>query len=127
MIQGHYLPLTETEEELMEELFIVTREANNEGVPKDRIAQMLMWYAATAIDPQSGVSENVDEPSAQSHTSPEGMQETASQTASCPSCGGDVSGVTPQLGGQLIVAPCNCVVDWEDRKSLGRYAEEIED
>jgi hypothetical protein len=50
MIDGHWMPGSDEEWKLMEDLHVVTREAHNAGVPKPRIASALGFMAAAAID-----------------------------------------------------------------------------
>lgn len=131
MIEGNWTPLSEEEKELMEELFVVTREANKNGVSKVRIAGLLSFMASGAIDPQSfdgdDVSIESDGDTLQEHFS----RENESQAVLCPVCEEEgeeteIVDVTSQLGGQLYIKPCGHMVEWDERDKLGDWAEKFD-
>lgn len=132
MIEGRFIPMSEREEELMEELFVATREANSDGVSKIRIASMLAYMAAGAVDPSA-----VDTETVQDHPDAEDLEERLSSSddtepALCPLCERDdteteIADVQTQIGGQLRVVPCGHQVEWENRDILGDWLEDIED
>lgn len=123
--------MSEREQELMEDLFVATREANNDGVSKVRIASMLAYMSAGATDPSAldteTVENNPDAQDLEERLSPS----DDSEPALCPLCKREetetrITDVQTQIGGQLRVVPCGHEVEWENRDILGNWLEDIE-
>jgi hypothetical protein len=87
MIQGRWIPQSEAEWQLLEDLHAVSRLAATEGVEKDRIASLMAFMAAAASD-QAG-AERIAENGAQSRE--QGERNPADPVdddspPDCPSC-----------------------------------------
>lgn len=131
MIEGNFLPMSDREEELMDDLFSLTRDAYNDGVPKVRIAGILAFFAAGAIDPKSLNAEDKQVQYDTEDLEARMNAETEDEPDVCPSCKEEgtyteISDVRSQLGGQLLVEPCGCVIEWENREKLGEWVEEFD-
>lgn len=123
--------MSEREEELMEDLFVATREAHSDGVSKIRIASMLAYMSAGATDPSA-----VDTETVENNPDARDLEERLSSSddtepALCPLCEDDgrhteITDVQTQIGGQLLVRPCGHEVEWENREILGDWLEDIE-
>lgn len=125
------MPMSEEEKQLMEDIYVATREAHNEGVSKTRIAGLLAFFASGAVDPKSlGAEQRKVEPDA--HDLEERLsQENEPEQAVCPSCKEDgtyteINDVRSQLGGQLLIDPCGCIIEWENRDQLGEWVEQLD-
>ncbi|AGM11989.1 hypothetical protein DNAM5_131 [Haloarcula californiae tailed virus 1] len=132
MIEGSFIPMSEREDELMEELFVATREAHSDGVPKVRIASMLAYMAAGACDPAETERETVSERPNTQDLEERLSEDDDTEPAICPVCKdsgrlSEIQDVKTQMGGQLFVEPCGCQVEWDNREILGEWLEDIED
>jgi len=92
---------------------------------------MLAYFSATAIDPKSLGAED-EQVQQDTHDLEERLNgEPDSEQVVCPACKEEgtyteISDVRAQLGGQFIVEPCGCVIEYEDRDELGEWVEQYE-
>lgn len=138
MIDEAYVPESEEELELMEDLFVATRRAHRRGLPKIAIARLLAYQASAtldpkSLDPQEESLQSLREPESPSNGFFEGDgesyledEETDEKPVVCPvdGCKYKVSNVLHQLGGELKVKPCGHTVDWDNRDILGDWVED---
>lgn len=108
MIQGRWMPQTEEEWRLLEDLHVVTRVAAQDGVSKARMASLLA-FMASATAQQSAFEETSPRPaqSRQMETEPEGetLEEAMGSTeseggngVSCPECNEEIEDLSGSLG-----------------------------
>lgn len=101
MIDGIWLPESEEEEVLLGEIFRATRRANARGVSRRRIASLLAFQAAAALDPKATDSTSVD------------SEETPSGPV-CPQCETKPEAAMGQVGSSEVKLSCGHWVDLEN-------------
>lgn len=120
MIEGSWLPITERERELMEDIFIATREAYNDGVEKWRIAALLAFMASSTLDPRSSEK--------QSTSVEQSLEEALNDKPEiCPieGCEQEITGVSSQWGGPVVIHPCGHEIEWDEKEELGDWIDEL--
>lgn len=97
------MPQTEDEWQLLEDLHIVTRLANQEGVSKARIASLLAFMASAAA--QQAAFEGMPQSGSQALREQMGDEHQAAGGPICPHCQVELK----KLGGELGNPQCpNC-------------------
>lgn len=135
-LDGTWVPETKEEDRLMEDIHIATRRAHADGISRVRIAGLLSFMAAAAID-RTGKTESPDRISLEEEMSEEDRQsieeairamqeEPTKEPEECPSCGTKIAGVQTAMGGDVIARPCGCTWDWDVREQLGDWARDLE-
>lgn len=104
-LQGGWVPETQAEWELINDLNAVTVVAYEDGVAQEDIVSALTYMATSVVtsDPQKATQSD-PEPEPISIEESEGSEELDE----CPYCGEVIEEVQAFLGGNTIVVPCGC-------------------
>ena len=103
MIRGYWEPQDETEEQLLEDIHIVTRLAAVEGMCKSRISSLLAFMGSAAAQ-QAAFEES---PQDGSESLRDEMGEGPPDELVCPECGESVEGVDSEgIGEDIVIDPC---------------------
>lgn len=117
MIQGRWMPQTQQEWELLEDMHAVTRLAAAEGVSRARIASLTAYMAAAAA--QQAAIEDTSQTDAQRQraqsdlASRMGEERTSGDLLKCPECGGNIEDISGGLGSPQV-EPCGCILDGDE-------------
>lgn len=101
----------------MEDIFIATRRANQDGLSKSDIARVLGFMATAALDPASEMK--ADDGPHTATLAERMVGESEAEEYECPECGESVSDYVPSLGGMCRIRPCGCEVTLEDAIDAG--------
>lgn len=117
-LSGPWVPETEDERNLMEDIGIALNRADRSGVERERMAALLAFMASATLDPQS-----IEEPPENAQSLADRMQEESPKAGlesdTCPECGKGVDGWNAEIGGPVILDPCGCeITDPEQLKEL---------
>jgi hypothetical protein len=124
-IDGAWVPETEEEMRLMEDLHRVTRRAHADGVERHRIAALQAFMASAALDPKAAEETDVKGESPV-ETLRERMEAEAedvpddADVVECPDCGTPVETFITGVGMESFhLKPCGCDVGGrEDTEQL---------
>lgn len=135
-LDGTWVPETKEEDRLMEDIHIATRRAHADGVSRVRIAGLLSFMAAAAIDRTDSSEPPDQKPSEEDMSEGERrrfeeaiqamQEEPPKEPEECPSCGTEIIEVMTAMGGDIFVQPCGCTWDWDVREQLGDWARALE-
>lgn len=118
-----YVPESEEEWELMEDIHIATRRANRCGLSRPEIARLLAFMASATLATEEEL-EPIERPTA-AEESDEDTEPDPPRAEVCPGCAEPIEDVHTGMGGDLYIQPCGCTIRWEEREQLGAWIEEV--
>ena len=115
-LSGAWVPETEEERYLMEDVAMALQRAERNGVDRDRMAAYLAFQSSAILDPRT--IEPADE---DSESLAEAMEAKEDQSPSensgadeCPDCGSEIDDWQGEIGGGVVIQPCGCEITDEE-------------
>ncbi|MFB6282557.1 MAG: hypothetical protein ABEK59_01290 [Halobacteria archaeon] len=114
-LEGGWMPQTEEEESLLEDIHVVTRLAHQKGVSKKRISALLAFMASATLDPRAEDRETKPPADDEDAATLEDAMSQEAEKPTCPVCCETVHDITTGMGFQTAkLHPCGHELDKEE-------------